>query len=441
MDRLKRLDRSRAALWTVLALVWGFALALNFLTHYVEDDFVYKLQLVTKEPLRSVWDIIPSMAIHATNINGRLLCHGLDQLFMLLPKAVFNLVNATVTAALIAAVYAMAAGRGEGSAALLASVALALWHFTPALGQTYLWQTGAFNYSWAVALGLLFLWPFAARFRFDARPMGAAWKKLLFCLLAAAVGCWTEVTSFVCVGLGAAFLLLGKLVKRQSLRTWLWLPVASGAAGYLALLSCPAERSVKMGGLRLEALAEGFERAWDMLWRWGTVLVLAWAAAMILALLSRCRKEALWCSALFAAGAAAANFMMAAAEYYPERCFCTTAALLILAVAVLAPELARRGRATLCAVAAGALALAVAAAVSVTGGVRAVWETHVAVAARDRQIEALIAAGETDLVVDRVTSDSQYSPVWGLWDISNQADFWVNRSVAAVYGVRSIRSP
>lgn len=439
MEKVKKLNCSRKARWALLALIWAYALLLNFLTHYVEDDFVYMFQLVTKERLRTVWDIFPSMAIHATNINGRLLCHGLDQLFLLCPKAVFNIVNATAATALIFTLYKLAAGRGEGNAALLAAVALALWRFTPAFGQTFLWQTGSFNYSWAVTLGIFYLCPFVSRFRYDAKPMEALWKKLLFCLLALAVGSWTEITSFVCVLLASVFLLLGRLVKRQSLRTWLWAPVASGAAGFALLVLCPAERSVKMGGVNIAALLEGFMRATSMLQKYGLVLLGVWAVGMALALISRCRREEVWCSAVFAVGAVAANYMMSAAEYYPERCFCTTAVMLVLAVAILVPELARRGRAALCA--AAVAVLAVSTAFSLVSGVGAVWKTHAAVSARDDEIAAKKAAGETDLVVPRVTSDNQYCAFWGLWDISAGADFWVNRNVAAYYEVNTIRSP
>lgn len=436
MKTVKKLDGSRRARWAVLALIWVLALLLNFLTHYVEDDFVYMVQLVTKERLRTVWDIFPSMAIHATNVNGRLVCHGLDQLFMLWPKAAFNIVNATVSTALLYTLYRLAVGGEGGSAALLAAVALAVWRFTPAFGQTYLWQTGSFNYSWALLLGMLYLRPFVSDFLYGRASPAPLWKKLLLCLFAVPVGSYTEITSFICVFLAAAFLLLGRLVKKRPLRTWLWFPVCAGAAGYVLLLSCPAEQAVKLGGLDLPSLLESFVRATRMLEKYGLSLLCAWAVGMALALLSGCGGEKLWCSALFAAGGVAANYMMSAAEYYPERSFCTTAAMLILAVAILLPELARRGRAAVCA--AALAVLAVSTAFPLVTGVYDIWYTHVCVNAREAEIAAQKESGKTDLALPRVVPGTQYSAFWGLWDISGDPNMWVNRNVAFYYGVDSV---
>ena len=439
METFRKINRSSRTQWAVLALLWGFALVLNFLTHYVEDDFVYMFQLVTKERLRSVWDIFPSMAIHAERVNGRLVCHGLDQLFLLWPKAVFNVANAFVTAGIVYAMYRLSLGKGERGAVLLATLALAVWRFVPAFGQTFLWQTGAFNYSWAVLWGLLFVRPFAVRFLYDEKPLGTLWERIVFPVLAVPMGSYTEITSLVSLLMAAAFLLLGRAVKKQSLRTWLWIPVAMGAAGYALLLMCPAELAVKMGGARLDLLLENFTNATLMLKKYGSVLLGVWAAAMALAVFAGCRRERVWGSAVFAAGAVAANYMMSAGSYYPERCFCTTAILLVLAIAVLVPELAGRGHAALCAVAAAVLVTS--AFFPLVEGVHDIWTTHVAVTMRQQSIEAQKEAGETDLLVPRVTAKTQYCAFWGLWDISNQTDFWVNRNVAAYYGVNSIRSP
>ena len=98
MKRLSEWNRSRGASVLTCGGIFCLMLVLNVLTPYICDDFTYRINFLTKEPLGSLWEIFPSMYAHSYKMNGRLISHGLAQVFMLLPPIVFDAVNAAVFA-------------------------------------------------------------------------------------------------------------------------------------------------------------------------------------------------------------------------------------------------------------------------------------------------------------------------------------------------------
>jgi len=82
------------------------------------------------------------------------------QLFLLLPKAIFNVINALVTTAIFFIMLSICGFERPGkSLFLLAAAFMLVWYFTPDFGQVFLWLDGACNYSWAILFSLLF-YPF-----------------------------------------------------------------------------------------------------------------------------------------------------------------------------------------------------------------------------------------------------------------------------------------
>ncbi len=434
MEKLKRLNASRRAIWAALGLIGLFMLLLNLLTHYVADDFAYMESFKTQWWIESVWDIFPSMAVHARIMNGRLISHGLGQLFMLWPKAVFDVVNAVVFTGFIYALYSLVRPEKGDDLLLLTAIFAAVWYFMPVFGQVALWQTGSVNYLWALLFGLLFLRPFILRYR-GGQAAVPLWKKLLFSVLALPFGMYTEVTSFICIFLGLCFIVLGRVVKKQSLRTWLFIPIAAAVAGYILMMSMPAQMKAKGSGLYLALLLQNFKNATAMLRSNGLWLLIAWAAAMVMGLFARVDPERLTESVIYAAGAVAANYMLTAASYYPERCFCTTAMLLIAAVAVLVPGLIERGRAEAVSCVGGALAVVTA--LSLITGVYDIWHTHTSYSAREISIAEAKAAGEDKAVLRLIFPETKYSACWGLKDLDVESiDAWPNGYMGAYYGIR-----
>ena len=167
-----RSGRVRAAL---LLGIFLLMLLGNVLTPYAVDDWAYMHSFATGERLTRFGEIFPSMAAHAQTMNGRLFAHFWAQLFLLLPKAAFNIVNALIFTALIALLARLAQPEGERDNLILLMIFCAVWVFVPAFGQVFFWLDGACNYGWGCVIGFAFLAPYIRLLDRDAKKKPLFW--------------------------------------------------------------------------------------------------------------------------------------------------------------------------------------------------------------------------------------------------------------------------
>ncbi len=416
--------------------VMAFMLILNCLTPLVADDYVYTVSFATKERLTSLSQIFPSMYVHSLRMNGRVISHGIGQIFMLMPGAVYDAANAGVFALLIYILARVAGYGGKFSLRLEAGIFAGVWCFVPNFGQVALWQIGSVNYLWGLTVGMLFLCPYIYRFLNGGELIKNPWGRAAFTLAALPAGMYIEGMSFVAIFLAACLLILSRLMDKRSLRTWLLAPLALAGMGYCALMLMPAESAAKMGSFELMALIRGFLRCGAMFVKYFTLPSVLYVALFITDIRRGTERRRLALSAVFVLGALAANFMLAAASYYEARCASPTAVLLVLADAALMADV-RPGKDTLRR--AAAIVLAVIFAVCLPVGVWGVAESYAQFRDREEEIFKAVERGETDLTLPVVKPRNAYSAFWGLLDLNTETrDTWPNQWMAKLYGVGSI---
>lgn len=435
MKKINKLNRSPALVGAIVCGIFAVMLILNFLTPYIADDFVYMFSFSTKERLQSLSDLIPSMYVHCLRMNGRVVSHTLEQLFMLMPKWVFNLCNGLVYSLFVYLLYRIANFSRRPNAFLLAAIAMGLWCFLPAFGQVALWQVGSVNYLWAVVFCLGFLLPYLLRYCVGRNILNKTWQRIGFCALSILFGMYSEVSSFVGIYLGAALLVAGAVQKKQSMKTWLLWPIGMACVGYVIMLCIPAQIQAKTAeGLSLSLLATNFIRASWMLVKYCWLPLIVLGLSFLAGIRKRISPERLILSVLFLTGALGANYMTMIAAYYPERCLCTTVTLLILAIGTLLAEF-DWNRALIC----GFVVLTLLFAVRFTIGSMDIANCSRQFSERDAVIQQAKESGETDLVLDVVECQTMYSPFWDLRDLSDEdTATWPNSSMAKYYGVNSI---
>ena len=93
-NRFEKLNSSPLVLAALCLGVFLLLLYCNLHTDLVADDYRYCFSFADGSRISAVRQIFPSMAAHRLSMNGRLIPHFLVQLFLMAPKAVFNLVNA-----------------------------------------------------------------------------------------------------------------------------------------------------------------------------------------------------------------------------------------------------------------------------------------------------------------------------------------------------------
>ena len=230
--------RERRRLIGCLALVFLLTFLFSSLTPLIADDYNYAFSWATDGRVRSIADIAASMETHRAYTNGRVFSHGLVQLFVMLPKAAFNLVNALMLTLLAAVLHGyLRLLRPARSAALLSLCLALLFLLMPVFGQVFLWLDGACNYGWGLTIALAALLPvFRSFLSGDRSPVSLFLLSLPLGFLA---GAWSEHISFAMLLAAAAFVLLGWL-RRRRFPLQNALRLLAGCVGYLFLLLSPS---------------------------------------------------------------------------------------------------------------------------------------------------------------------------------------------------------
>ena len=434
---MRRLNRSRRASIAVTGGIFGLMLLLNVLTPYICDDFTYNLNFLTKEPLGSLWEIFPSMYAHSYKMNGRLISHGLAQVFMLLPPMVFDICNGAVFAGTLYLVHRLCCR--ERNALLLMGGFCLIWLFTPVFGQVALWQVGAINYFWSLTALVLFITPALLRFREDRELLTKKWHWVLFSGCGFLFGWYNEIASFVGICMVPCLVLLDVWMNRRKLQLHRFLPVLTAAAGYLTMLSMPAQSANKQGtALELSLLMDKALDCARMLRTHCAPLLALLAVLFLLGLVCRLPGKTLTLAGLFALAGICANFMPVAASYYPERCMCTTVLLLVMACLTLAAPLGS-GK-SFSALAAGCTLLALLTLPAGLTGCRDIVSCHLQNRQREATIAAALKQGQRDVTANVVIPTTEYSGFYGLRDLTDDPETWPNHSMAVFYGLDSLKA-
>lgn len=429
------MNRSRRFTWALSGGLFALMLVLNILTPYICDDFTYRLNFLTREPLGSLLEIPQSMYAHSYKMNGRLISHGLAQVFMLLPPLVFDLCNAAVFTATVYLVHRLCAGAPSG--VLLAAIFCLLWTLMPVFGQVVLWQVGALNYFWSLSALVLFIAPGLLRLLEDRELLRKKWHWAIWSLYGFFFGWYSEIASFVGICMAACLVVLDVWMNRRKLELFRFLPVVTAVLGYLVMLSMPAQMANKQGAeLTLELLSQRFSVCNEMLTEYLLPLLIPFLIGFVGGILLRLPAKTLAVSALFALAGVCANYMPLAASYYPERCLCVPVLMLLMADLFVLTRLGQ-GKAFryFC------LACALIALLTIPDGLRgcrdivSCYRQH---AQREQTIAAALEAGEKDVTANTVIPQTIWSGYWGIRDLTDDPETWPNHAMARYYGLDSL---
>lgn len=434
MKKLSEWNRSPWATALVCTGIFGLMLTLNILTPYICDDFTYRINFLTKEPLGSFLEIFESMYAHSYKMNGRLISHGLAQVFMLLPPLVFDIVNAAVFAGTL--LLAVRLGTGERNGLFLLLSLCLFWNFLPVFGQVVLWQVGALNYFWSLSALLLFVTPALLRFLEGRELLKKKWHWVTFCIYGFFFGWYSEIASFVGLCMVPCLLVLDALMNRRKLQLHRFLPVLTGAMGYIVMLSMPAQSANKAAALTPELLMQRFSVCNEMLKEYLLVLLIPFLILFLLGLAAKLPGKTMVTSALFALAGVCANYMPLAASYYPERCLCVPVLMLVMALLLPAAPLGRgKGFPILCAACAAVVLLTLPSGLT---GCRDILSCHRQHVRREEIIAEAIENGERDVVANVVIPETSWSGYWGVRDLTEDPETWPNHSMAGYYGLDSL---
>lgn len=428
---MKRITDRRIV--AVLLLLFVVMLVFNFMTPLVGDDFAHYYGAEDRH-FSSLGDMFTGMKFLRTNLNGRVVSHFFVFLFLCLPKAVFNFINAAVAAA-IPYIMLRYFGKEETERRnlfLLCSGIVMMWVFQPAFGQTFLWLTGSCNYSWGLLLDLLLIYPFFCSYmgkRCFALDGGAA-GKLLLVLLALAVGAYSEngASGTVCA-CGLFWLLSWK--KNRKCDAFLAAVLAVSLAGFCFLMLSPSELSGRTADgsvsllKRIAAVVETVKGSCICLLAVYSALVFAAAASAV-------DRKTIAASAVLVLSGLVSTAVFAFAAYFPERSMMILVAFVILAVLILASELCNEccGRYLLTAAAGALAAVFIFSFITGFGGIASLWMQS---RARAEAIAAARSTGSPARLKPYASSTAYAAASYE--ELSADEDNWYTDILEHYYGV------
>ena len=435
MRKLRELNRTRWTAEVLTGCIFALMLILNILTPYICDDFTYNLNFMTAKPMESFTEIFESMYAHSYKMNGRLMAHGLAQVFMLLPPIVFDIVNAAVfTGTLCLAVRLCSR---ETNTLLLGAFFCLIWLWMPVFGQVVLWQVGALNYFWSLSALVVYIAPALIRFFENRKVLKTRWHLAGFCIYGFFFGWYSETASFVGMCMVVCLVLLDVWINRRRFRWIRFLPVLTAVMGYAAMLSMPAQTANKQGsGLTLEVLQQRFDVCNQMLIQYLTLPLALLAVLLLLGLLTRLHRKILILSGLFGMAGICASYMPLAASYYPERCLCVSVLMILMAILFLAVPLSRdRGFAVFCAACCVIVLLTIPAGLQ---GCRDIVSCHLQNNRREEKIATALALNELDVTANTVVPQTPWSGFYGVRELTTDPTTWPNHAMAIYYGLDSL---
>lgn len=290
MDRAKSLGNRGMVL--LLAAVFLFMLALNYMVPLFNDDYFYVLNLNSEEVITDFAGVISSIYNFREGHNGRIAAHFFAQLFLWLPRVFFIIINAAMYTLLSYGVYRYARSENQKRNFLLLFCSAAMmWLLVPGFGHGFLWLTGSCSYLWAVTFIMLFIHPFYKAYADeDEREKFRVLREIPAVAYAFFVGSYSENGSFSALAVVFCFMAL-IFIREKRLPLKFFLRFVSACAGFLFLMLSPSEigkKNAEASGGPMFPMLENLGISAAVFF--ALVAVLLVAAAILLWAIIRCRK-------------------------------------------------------------------------------------------------------------------------------------------------------
>ncbi len=431
---LQRFKASKYGTYGLYLSIFVFMLVLNIITPIYADDYSYVFHFSTGERLDSFFDIFPSLGAHAHSVNGRLIAHFFVHLFMMLPWAIFDIVNSAMFVFFIHLSSKIANVKGERDNFLPLIIFLFSFMFHDAFGQQFLWVAGACNYLWAMVAGLLFLLPLHNYMVFGKimRPSQMA-AYIPFGFVA---GAFLENVSAGVIFTAVLYILASKFYLKQKIRPEAVASCVFACLGYLFMATCPGTLANKITGFDLE---QKLDMAFVIFMKFVAV---ALPIALFAVLFFKSRKAGvsksiLASSVILLAGGAASNCVLIFAPFYPDRCAIGLVAMLICSIGMLYNAsggfpLARHIKKIACAY----IAVWV---VFFGFGFADIIATRIQFNENEEYIEKCKAVGILDVEVSLISPKTKYSAAMGINHLEKDPTLWPNFTIAKYYGLNTIK--
>lgn len=416
------------------------AFLFNYWTPYAADDYSYMYNLGNGERITSIFQIFPSLAVHYMQYgNGRIVSHFFVMLFLMVPKIIFDVLNAFLFVFFIAFVLRITAGKKSFSILLLFAVPTLFWLYMPAYGQIFLWLDGSINYMWSYLFALIFLSVYITLLR-GKSLLKQTWKLILFCVFTLLFGNYSENVSFSVIFTGFILLCITMYGQKSFRKLFIYvLPIVCGALGYLILLLSPSGSAKFSENLSLPLIFKNAVEIFTEYYNTCRIPLIFFFVLLGIALYYKLDKKEILIALAFFFISVIASGMLVIASYLPERSLANGIVFLIIGIVQLL-QLLRSNTRLECVSLCVCIYLIVGSLMSYWEGSYDIYRVHKEQAVRDTTIESAVSAGDTVIGVPIITSTTKYCCKYGLLDMNGEDsdDPFPNVYIAKYYGLDKI---
>lgn len=321
-----------------LVLIFASMLILNFLTPLLADDYSYGLNLNGKR-ISSIIDIFDYQVWHYFNWGGRTIAHTLAQTFLILPKAIFNVLNSFIYTVLIYLIYLHGKlnRKNKEQPYILLLIHLLLWFMIPVFGQSFIWLIGSCNYLWTTVIILYFLW------LYRKNSLSEKWYNLLFMFILGLLAGWTnENTSAGLIIILVFSFIINKVETRKfKLSKTRLFGIIGTLAGFIIMICAPGNyiRSAEFKDDTF-IIIKIIKRAFDITNNLENIILPLLIVIIILISLKIYHKKKIEKEAYtFILGGFAAIYAMVLSPTFPKRAWTGAIIFFVIAIAILIYDL------------------------------------------------------------------------------------------------------
>jgi len=427
MKFLKKIDNKKLE-YIILSLIFIGALAVNFLTPLITDDFSYAYHS------NSLNEIFNYQIWHYLNWGGRSVAHTIAQIFLLMPKAIFNVFNSIMQVLEVYLIYKIA-GKKESKPLMLVVIFFLLWFFLPVFGVSNIWLIGSCNYLWTTVIILFFI------YQFTKEKEDKLLTIVLMFLLGIIAGWTNENTSFGCLVTVCSILALKKIDKKQ-ITKWNVFGAIGNGLGFVIMILAPgnfarSETLVEEKSFIMRIISR-FMQYTENITTYLLPLIIILTIVISIYIYKKQKIDKMIYP--FILGSFFTIYSMLLSPQFPDRAWTGVVVLLIVPIVILLFNIEKVSKISYIAM---VDILVISFFIFVQGYFYLLVDTnHLRVTwlNREKEINEIKAAGGTKAEFERFYPFNKRNPAYGLSDVEEDPDHWANDLIKRYYGLEEVKA-
>jgi len=244
-----KMTKEHLTSFIMLALLFVYMYALNFMMPLHRDDYEYALIWGTNERITAWADVFESLYIHYFQHGGRMVDFFVLDSFLLIGKQWFNPFNAFLYVALMVLMYwhSQRSITMRLNPYILALIFLFCWLGLPDYALVNIWMTGACVYLMTTVIILAFLLPY--HFNFLGKPLlKDSYLASLGMFIGGIAAGWTIENTAATMNL----IIVGFIIyayKKKSVAKWMYSGFCGALLGFILLVIAPGN-FVRYAGIK-----------------------------------------------------------------------------------------------------------------------------------------------------------------------------------------------